>query len=91
MKSTWRSKIKFYNNRIGLLDKLSKTATITSMSKRKYPQGHVVFASDEEKEKILQFCESQKLSFSSLARHLLTRAMHDPEWIPVAKRSRAKA
>lgn len=68
---------------------MSKSTTITSMSKRKYPQGHVVFASDEEKEKILQFCESQKLSFSSLARHLLTRAMHDPEWVPVAKRKRA--
>ena len=53
------------------------------MTVRKYPQGHVVFASEEEKQKILKFCETQKLSFSSLARHLLVRAMHDPEWIPV--------
>lgn len=59
---------------------------------RKYPQGHVVFASKEEKERILRFCETQKLSFSSLARHLFVRAMNNPEWVPVAgKKPRAHA
>jgi hypothetical protein len=58
------------------------------MSKRKYPQGHVVFADEKEKDDIIRFCETQKLSFSSLARHLLLRAMHDPEWIPMAKKRR---